>query len=363
MQTEPNTNNIVEAITRTEYDVQIATAKKYPRSIKQFMNTAMEMVTLNIKVADECIYALPRGDKTIEGPSARFAEIIIGAWGHSRSGARVVSEDNRFITAQGICHDLQNNNLITIEVQRRITDKKKNKFNDDMVGVTGNAAISIALRNAILKTVPKAFWSPIYDEARKVVMGDAKTLVNRRSDALTYLQKFGATPEMVIKKLGVKGVEDITLEHLVTLRGYCNAIKEGEFTVERIFSDKQPEEKKRNLADDANQALNNQEEIPVVSNIETTETITKEPEPDKLKEAIAQTQEAKPIADSARKRMEEIRDKILATKNVEELRAFIGDNEVNINMMPGELSQQLYDAIAMQKEILGIAPADDLFGG
>lgn len=237
--TESN-NGIAELVTRTEYDVQISTAKKYPRSIKQFINTAMEMVTLNTSIADECIYALPRDGKTIEGPSARFAEIIVSAWGHARSGARIVAEDDKWITAQGVCHDLQNNSLITIEIRRRITNKQGKRFNDDMVGVTGNAASSIALRQAILKVIPKAFWSPIYEEARKVVMGDAKTLVNRRADALAYLQKFGATQEMVIAKLGVKGAEDITLEHLVTLKGFATAMKDGEATVEKIFAKDEP---------------------------------------------------------------------------------------------------------------------------
>jgi len=92
---------LAELVTRAEYDVQIATARRYPRSIKQFINTAMELVTLNEDVADDCIYALPRDGKTIEGPSARFAELILHAWGHTRAGARIVNEDSRFVTAQG----------------------------------------------------------------------------------------------------------------------------------------------------------------------------------------------------------------------------------------------------------------------
>jgi len=227
---------LADLVTRAEYDVQIATARKYPRSVKQFMNTAAELVTLNESVADDCIYALPRDGKNIEGPSARFAEIILHAWGHTRAGARVVSDDGRFITAQGVCHDLQNNTLIAYEVRRKITNKSGKRYNDDMIGVTGNAASSIALRNAILKVIPKALWSPIYDEAKRVVVGDSKTLANRRAKALELMQKFGATPEMVFNRLGVKGAEDITLDHLVILRGFANALKDGEFTVESIFN-------------------------------------------------------------------------------------------------------------------------------
>jgi hypothetical protein len=233
--------SLAELVTRAEYDVQIATAKRYPRSVKQFVNSAMEMVTLNEQVADDCIYALPRDGKTIEGPSARFAELILHAWGHTRAGARIVNEDSRFITAQGVCHDLQSNTLIAFEVRRRITKSGGAKYSDDMVGVTGNAASSIALRNAVLKAVSKVFWDPIYQAARQVVMGDHTTLANRRATALTHLQKFGATPEMVFKKLGVAGVEDVTLDHLVLLRGIATALKEGDSTVEQMFAEEKPE--------------------------------------------------------------------------------------------------------------------------
>jgi len=232
----------LEMVTKAEIDTQIATAKKYPRSIKQFMDTALQMVTLNEEVAASCNYGLPRGGKIIEGPSARFAELIYSAWGNARAGARVVHEDSRFVTSQGICHDLQSNTMITFEVKRRITTKHGKTFDDDMIGVTGNAAASIALRNAILKVIPKAFWQPLYNEARRVSMGDSKTLATRRADALAFMQKFGVTLDMVLAKFELKGVEDISLEHLVVLRAAATSIKDGEATVESLFEVAKPEE-------------------------------------------------------------------------------------------------------------------------
>ncbi len=233
----PNEQGSVELITRAEYDVQIATARKYPRSIASFCKEAIGLVNLNEQIADDCIYAIPRDGKIIEGPSARFAEIILHSWGHTRAGARIVDEDAKFITAQGVCHDLQSNTMITFEVKRRITNKQGKRYNDDMIAMTGNAACSIALRNAITRVIPKAFWEPIYQEARMVVMGDSMTLSSRRAVALELLAKFGATEEMIIKKLGVVGVEDITLDHLLVLRGIATAIKEGDTTVEQLFSE------------------------------------------------------------------------------------------------------------------------------
>lgn len=225
----------IALLNRSEVDAQIATAHRFPRSIKNFLNEARELATLNETIASECTYAVPRDGKVIEGPSARFAEIVLSAWSNSRSGARIVDIGPNFITAQGVCHDLQRNVAVTFEVQRRITNRQGKRFNDDMIVVTGNAASSIALRNAILKVIPKAFWSDVWEEARKVARGDFKTLANRRADALKVLQAYGVKADQVFALFQVKGAEDITLDHLVQLRGIVTALKEGDITPEEAF--------------------------------------------------------------------------------------------------------------------------------
>jgi hypothetical protein len=222
-------------ITKAEIDTQIATARQFPRSIKKFRTEMLDMVQLTEKIAEECIYALPRDGKTIEGPSARFAEVAASAWGNCRAGARVVAEENEFVVAQGVFHDLERNVAITYEVKRRITGRDGRRYKPDMIGVTANAACSIALRNAILKGIPKAFWSEMYDAARKAAIGDVKTLANKRAEMTGYFQKMGVTPEMICSVLNVAGVEDIGLDELVTLKGVATAIKEGDTTVEQAF--------------------------------------------------------------------------------------------------------------------------------
>jgi hypothetical protein len=228
--------SIIATLNRSEIDQQITTAKQYPRSVVKFRKEALEMVTLNERVAESCIYALPRDGKTIEGPSARFAEVIASAWGNCRAGARVVSEQGDFVTAQGVFHDLERNVAITYEVQRRITGKSGKRFGADMVGVTANAACSIALRNAILKGVPKAFWDDLYEAARQVIRGDFKTLNNRRAETLAKFLGYGVNKEQVCTTLGVAGIEDIGLDELVILRGILTAIREGDTTPEMAFA-------------------------------------------------------------------------------------------------------------------------------
>jgi len=235
---EPGT---LARLVESEINQQVATAKRYPRSLQRFADEAMQMVTLDKATAQECMYALPRDGKSIVGPSARFAEIIQSAWGNSRAGARVVDVGGEFITAQGVFHDLERNTAVTIEVQRRITDKNGRRYKEDMIGVTGNAAVSIALRNAILKGVPKAFWAPMFESVMGIVRGDAKTLADRRAQLLEYaMKKYAVSAERVCMALEVEGVQDIGLDHLVTLHGMMQAIKDGDSTADQLFPETTP---------------------------------------------------------------------------------------------------------------------------
>jgi hypothetical protein len=195
-------------LNRSEIDQQVAIAHRFPRSIKKFTQEALQLATLDEATAGECIYALPRTDKdgrkiTIEGPSARFAEIISYSWGNNRAGARVISEDEEYVTAQGVYLDLERNSFRSQEVKRRITNKSGKRFNADMVAVTANAASSLAIRNAVLKGIPKALWKPIYDAVRLTIAGDVKTLTNRRLAAIKAFAIHGVNEAMILRALGL----------------------------------------------------------------------------------------------------------------------------------------------------------------
>lgn len=234
------TDSMVALLNKSEIDQQITTAKQYPRSVKRFRDEAFELATLDEHVAEECMYAVPRDGKTIEGPSARFAEIIASAWGNCRFGSRVVAEDQEFVTAQGAFHDLEKNVAISYEVKRRIVNKHGKRFSVDMIGVTGNAACSIALRNAVLKGIPKALWSSIYQAARRTAVGNAQTMVAKRDTMIAYFAKMGVRPDRILAVLGIQGIEDIGLDELATLKGMATAIKEGDTTVDQAFAPTKP---------------------------------------------------------------------------------------------------------------------------
>jgi hypothetical protein len=181
------------------------------------------------------MYSIPRDGKMITGPSVRLAEMCASAWGNLHVGARVIDIGEREVTAQAVGWDLEKNVRVTVEAQRSIMTKNNRRFGDDMIRVTGMAAISIALRNAIFRVIPRAYVDAVYTKARAVAVGDAKTLVARREEVLDRLAKLGAPQERVLSRLAIAGASDITLEHLETLIGLGTAIKSGELQLDEAF--------------------------------------------------------------------------------------------------------------------------------
>lgn len=226
-------------IQRAEIDMQIATARRYPRQLSQVKLRMLSFATLDEETAAGCFYTLPGrkgGDgKPLQGPSVRLAEIALSCYQHIRAGSRIIADDGKFITAQGVVHDLENNVVISIEVQRRVTNKQGVRYGDDMIAVTGNAACSIALRNAAFRVIPLALINPVYEAAKKLAIGEAKSLVERRSRIIGRLAKMGVSAEAVCETLGVRSVEDIQLDHIEILIGYGTAIKDGESTIDEVF--------------------------------------------------------------------------------------------------------------------------------
>jgi hypothetical protein len=235
---DPNTEVSLSsgvALARGEIEAQLDAAHRYPRSVSRFLKESTGLATLTREVAESCMYTLPRSGKAITGPSVRLAEIVASSYGNLQVGSRIVSVEDKEVVAQGLAWDIERNVRCVTEVRRRITNKVGKRYDDDMITVTGNAAASIALRNAIYRVVPRAYVDSIFEKVRRVAIGDASTLANRRADVLARLAKMGATQDRVLARLEVRGVDDITAEHLEALIGWGTAIKDGGTTVDEAF--------------------------------------------------------------------------------------------------------------------------------
>lgn len=237
----------ITAVDRAAIDSQVATAKQYPRSITNALREAITLATLDEVTAQSMFYALKRSGKLIPGPSVRLAEIMAYSWTNLRVDADIVGEDRTHVTAMGTCFDLEKNVAIRVRVKRRITDSKGKRYNEDMIGVTSNAAISIALRNAVFKVVPRAYVDKVYAAAKTASLGKGGTMESKRQGVVDWFGKLGVKPEEVFAIIDVKGIEDVSEDELITLRALANSIKDGETTVEQAFRPTAASEATRDL--------------------------------------------------------------------------------------------------------------------
>ncbi len=239
-------NDAIASIERAQIDVQISTARKYPRTLSKVKERMLSFATLDEETASSCFYTLParRGgdDKPIQGPSVRMAEIALASYQHVKAGSRIINDDGKFITAQAVVHDLENNVAVSIEVRRRVTSKSGARYSDDMIAVTGNAACSIALRNAVFRVVPRALITPVYEAAKRVAVGDVKSLTSKRAQIIARLKQMGAKDANILSAVGADKIEDIDLAKLEVLIGLGTAIKDGEITLENAFPGANPKE-------------------------------------------------------------------------------------------------------------------------
>ena len=284
--------DMLTAINRAEVDIQIATAKQYPRDLSQVLNKIKTYATMDMETAEDCFYALRRGKgndvSIIEGISVRLAEIIAGAWGNLRVQSRIIGNDGRTITCQGICHDLETNLAVSVEVKRKITDRNGKTFSEDMQVVTGNAASAIAFRNAVLKVVPKAITKKVINDIKEVALGKSIDLETRRQRMVAYFMQIGVTQSELLTYCGVKSIEQIDNQIVFELRGLANAIKEGTTTVQETFKAHTADSK--TIADNARKAAEAKHskvaaamtqaigEAPVAVDLETGELTGKQPQ-------------------------------------------------------------------------------------
>ena len=239
---------MLQAINRSEVDMQIATAKQYPRDVTQVLNRIETLATMDPETAADCFYILRRQGTMIEGLSVRMTEIIASQWGNMRVQTRIIGNDGKTITVQGVCHDLETNLAVSVEVKRRITTKEGKTYSEDMQVTTGNAAAAIAFRNSVLKVVPKAVTKKVIENVKRVAMGQELDMETSRQNLLKTIKRWGVSEQQLFEYLGIKKIEELDKEMIFEMRAVAQAIKEGTTTIEETFVKPQEDKKQADEA-------------------------------------------------------------------------------------------------------------------
>lgn len=238
----------LDELERANVDVQVSTAKRYPRDMRRSVNNSIVMATMNEEVARSCGYALPRGGKPVTGPSVHLAKIIVSNWGNMRTEAKVVQITDKQVISRGTAWDLENNVASAFEVRRSIVDKYGKRYSDDMITVTGNAANAIAYRNAVFAVIPKSITDRIYRAAQQFITGDLSdndVLLKKRTKIFSdFKNTYGIDENTVVKICGKNTDQQIGADEIALLVGLLQSLKDGDTTVDEVLDYvKSPKEK------------------------------------------------------------------------------------------------------------------------
>lgn len=236
----------LEATERAAIDTQIATAKKYPRSMQLFKKRAIDMATLDEDTAESCIYRRPVGkerdpktgnmvQKFAEGMSVRMAEIVGASYGNLRVKSFIVEQTERSVRACGQAIDLETNFASSSETVESTVDKNGNPYSERQRILIAKVALSKARRDATFQVVPRALAKPVENEVRRLLLGDSETLTKRREKVISWIGKLGIDPNRVYAALGIAGEQELGAEQLEQLTGIRTAIRDNETTIDESF--------------------------------------------------------------------------------------------------------------------------------
>jgi len=256
---------IFEAQERAAIDIQVNTAKRFPRELRRVLENSIVIATLDKETAKSCRYAKPVGGQDVTGPSVHLARIICQQYGNIRVQQRIKQIDARSVVAEAVAFDLETNYAVCVEARRSIIDRHGNRYSDSVIETNAMAILAIAERNAVLKVIPRSITEKVYNEAFKFAFGDlsdsAKLLKERERIFKTFKNEYGINEEAVIKCVGLKAKGAIKAEHIADLQGYLQALTDKELTPEDIINKGKPtkttiEEKKKNLKGKRGQSTN-----------------------------------------------------------------------------------------------------------
>ena len=231
-------------------------AKQFPRDLAE-VTTRMNQACSRLTLAQSATYAFPRGGTTVEGPSIRLAEALIGAWGNAEAGWKEVARhwDPKGADGKGcmvsecvaFCFDKETNVRREIsftvnhtrdkndyEGGRKVMKRVALESERDVYELCANMA-SRRIRACILQVLPG--W--LTEEGLEVLgrtleSGDKRSLPDMIRSMEAKFREYGVTRAQLEKNLG-HGLEETTKPEIIRLGKVFNSIAEGLVRVKDVF--------------------------------------------------------------------------------------------------------------------------------
>jgi hypothetical protein len=218
-----------EARAVAEVQASYVIAKKFPRNQHQSYMDIIDACKRPF-LAEQAMYAYPRGGTLVTGPSIRLAEAMAQCWGNLDCGVREISQSNGVSVAEAYAIDLQTNTRVTkiFHVPHvRDTKKGRQKLTDarDIYELVANNG-SRRLRACILGILPGDVVEAAVNQCKKTMESGELPMADRIRMMVAKFDELGVKVEHLEKRLGHNLAATIPAE-IVTLQGIYKAIKDG----------------------------------------------------------------------------------------------------------------------------------------
>jgi len=217
-------------------DIQVSTAKKFPRNIEKVSRDILSIVSSDRRIARECFYAIKKDDKIIHGGTIRLAEIVAHNMGNLRIQAKIISKGKDTVVLEGIAWDLEKNIAYSSQVEKSIKYKDGNRYTDAMITLVTNAGLSIAIRNVIFKVFPTAMLNSLEDKIKESFFKKEKDKKEVIDKSIAFLKKKGIAENTILSFFKKPSFDKFTTDDVFDLQGICMGIEFGDFTAKEVFN-------------------------------------------------------------------------------------------------------------------------------
>ena len=227
-QTSQATTTVVE-IERVTQEVQamVTVAKKFPRDQATSLQNIMFACT-QIKLANEALYAYPRGKTMITDASIRLAEVIAQAWGNIQYGLRELDNSDGRSTMQAYAWDLETNSRQVREfhvAHKRTSGKRTFTLNDPRDIYEMNASQGVRrMRACILAVIPSWVKEAAIEKCEETRINSMPTGVVE--NMIEAFSKLGVTEAQIVARLGHQ-MNSMLPSEINDLRKIYTSMKDG----------------------------------------------------------------------------------------------------------------------------------------
>lgn len=214
------------------------------------------------RFAEVAVYELPRGEKTITGPSIRLAEVCARAWGNITIESPVTFEDEEKRILSVSVTDLETNTTYGptgVVVEKTVERRNPPRNQGDVVGTRANAQgqmlyivrasdadvlgkqnaiVSKTIRNLILRLVPGDIVEEAVERANEVHSKKIKDdPTSERKRVIDAFAEINVLPSQLGEALG-HPVDQCSPAEIKTLRGWYAAIRDGDLTIRDVIAER-----------------------------------------------------------------------------------------------------------------------------